>query len=123
MHTYTVIEPDGVMGFGKADERTNFGAVIREVCGGHFDCIVIHDLKVVLYVHDEGHLIGLPINPVATALARQIVAGNVVMVGSHSPDGVYDGENYNVPSVANQAAKGIASVLGLRPQPADWSTN
>jgi hypothetical protein len=121
--TYTIIDPDGTLRFGSHDDDGNFGAVIREFCGGHFDCVRVNDTQVVLYVHDEGHLIGLPINPVATAFARQILAGTVVMVGSHSPQGVYDGENYSVPKVANQIAKGIASVLTLRPQPADWSMN
>lgn len=72
--------------------------LIREKIGGWFDCVRSHEKKIVGYVHDEGLIIGLPANPVATFLFDQLLAGDCVIVGSYSEKGEYDGESHELPS-------------------------
>lgn len=50
------------------------------------------------YVHDEGALIGLPLNKIATFLFEQLIFGNVVLVNGTNGAGIYDGENHDLPS-------------------------
>lgn len=71
--------------------------VIRDNVGGWFDCVRNHERRIVGYVHDEGLLIGLPANPVSSFLFDQILAGDCVIVGSHSEAGEYDGESHELP--------------------------
>lgn len=68
---------------------------ITEVVGGYIDC-VRHDLFVG-YVHDEGLLIPLPLNYMASALFGRPLAGDCVVVGSMNEQGEYDGESYDAP--------------------------
>jgi hypothetical protein len=65
---------------------------IHEQVGGWFDCARQDDL--VGYVHDEGLLIGLPLNPVATALFGRIIVGNCVVYNSVDSKGEYDGADH-----------------------------
>ncbi len=65
---------------------------IHEQVGGWFDCVRQDDL--VGYVHDEGLLIGLPLNPIATALFGRIIVGNCVVYNSVDSKGKYDGADY-----------------------------
>jgi hypothetical protein len=52
----------------------------------------------VAYVHDEGIILGLPMNRLASIVFGRELFGDVVMVSGTSPDDEYDGENYDVPS-------------------------
>lgn len=86
---------------------------INALVGGHFDAVrrdfEPSDLETgrtyedsqpfvaVGYVHDEGILLGLPINKLASVVFGQQLFGDVVVVSGTSPDGEYDGENYDVP--------------------------
>lgn len=49
------------------------------------------------YVHDEGIMLDMEINWVASALFQQRIVGNVVLVSGNSPTGEYDGENHDIP--------------------------
>lgn len=49
------------------------------------------------YVHDEGAVLGLPVNELASAVFNQNLFGDVVMVSGTSPSGKYDGDNYDLP--------------------------
>ena len=69
---------------------------INRLVGGWFDCVNRHGFTA--YVHDEGLLIGLRPNNAATLITGQVLVGDVVLVGNISPDGEYDGENYDLPS-------------------------
>jgi hypothetical protein len=69
-------------------------AEIRDAVGGYIDAV--RDGSLVGYVHDEGLLIGLPVNVMASALFARPLVGDVVLVGCVSPSGEYDGENYDV---------------------------
>ena len=83
---------------------------INEYIGGHFDCVrqqyeaseflleTGEQFTAVGYVHDEGLILGLPLNKMATVIFRREVYGDVVIVSGTSPDGDYDGENYDVPA-------------------------
>ena len=70
--------------------------IIHEIVEGWFDCV--RREAVVGYVHDEGLLIGLPVNVVASALFGRPLVGNCVVLGALNERGEYDGENHNVPS-------------------------
>lgn len=65
---------------------------IHEQVGGWFDCVATD--RLVGYVHDEGLLIGLPLNPIATALFGRVLVGNCVVYSSLNAKGKYDGDNH-----------------------------
>jgi len=71
--------------------------VLRDLIGGLLDTVTSPNGAVVGYLHDEGLLIGLPVNTVASMLFSRPLVGNVVLVGGLSPDGEYDGENHDLP--------------------------
>jgi hypothetical protein len=70
--------------------------VIHEIVDGWFDCV--RREAVIGYVHDEGLLIGLPVNVVASALFGRPLVGNCVVMGALNERGEYDGENHDAPS-------------------------
>ena len=70
--------------------------LIHEIVGGWFDCV--RGEEIVGYVHDEGLLIGLPVNVVASMLFQRPLVGDCVVIGSLNEKGEYDGENHDVPS-------------------------
>jgi hypothetical protein len=69
---------------------------IHEIIGGWFDCVRTDSL--IGYVHDEGILLGLPINPIATALFGRVLCGTCVVFGAMSSTGEYDGYDHSVPA-------------------------
>lgn len=75
---------------------------IQDMVGGNFDCVRTDmgqpDIALVGYVHDEGLLLELEYNFLATALFKQELHGDCVVLWGLSPNGVYDGDNYDVPS-------------------------
>lgn len=76
------------------DERSY--EILRDLIGGTLDC-VRNDKGVVGYLHDEGLLIGLPINAVASLMFSRPLVGDVVLVGALDQNGNYDGENHELP--------------------------
>lgn len=89
---------------------------INELVGGHFDAIsfnfdpALFDLAeygldgadgtpfvAVGYVHDEGILLDLPINPMASVVFQREICGPCVLVSGTSASGEYDGENHDIP--------------------------
>lgn len=82
-----IIAPDSVTAIPLGNHTT-----INEQVGGWFDCARQDDL--VGYVHDEGLLIGLPLNPIATALFGRIIVGNCVVFNSVDSKGEYDGSDH-----------------------------
>lgn len=73
---------------------------IQDFVGGAFDCVRIEaedGTVIVGYVHDEGLLLGMEMNWMASALFQRQLVGPCVVVGGTSPNGVYDGDNYDLP--------------------------
>lgn len=74
---------------------------IQNLVGGAFDAVrtdMGHDqVALVGYVHDEGMLIPLEYNYIATALFKQNIFGDCVVVWGLDENGVYDGENHDIP--------------------------
>jgi len=84
--------------------------LINELVGGWFDAV--RGEEFVLYVNDEGLLIeGMEPNVIASAMTRNVIFGDVVVVGSLNAQGYYDGENHDVPEVVLQHC--IAKAHGL----------
>lgn len=101
---------------------------INELVGGNFDCVrsdfdpsnfgedegkeILGEgehspFVAVAYVHDEGVLLQLPINAMASVVLRQPIFGPCVLVSGTSPNGFYDGDNHDVPEwFANAVFKG-----------------
>jgi hypothetical protein len=77
---------------------------IQKAIGGHFD-VVRHDVRndgehlgvVVGYVHDEGLLLGQEMNFLATNLFKRNLVGDCVVLWGSSPNGEYDGDDYDMP--------------------------
>lgn len=81
---------------------------ITAVIGRPIDAVTItaplgqekhHEQGVVVYCHDEGLLIGLKPNVVASMLCQRPIVGDVVLVGLYDENGYADGENHDVPRV------------------------
>jgi hypothetical protein len=68
---------------------------IRDAVGGNIDAV--SDDKLCCYVHDEGLLIGLPVNVMVSHLFKRPLVGDAVLVGALNEEGEYDGENHDVP--------------------------
>lgn len=93
-----------LLGGGDKDTLTE----IQEAVGGTIDAVRRGCLDtsgknknfiLVGYVHDEGRILDLPLNPVATVLFEQNLYGDVLLVSGTNPEtGEYDGENYDVPT-------------------------
>jgi hypothetical protein len=76
---------------------------INQAVGGHFDVVTTdmdqEDVSIVGYVNDEGIILGLEFNYLASALFKRELFGDCVVVWGLNKDGVYDGENHDLPSV------------------------
>lgn len=88
---------------------------IQQIVGGHFDAVRMDidaqefgedadtdGFAMVGYVHDEGLLIGLPYNSIASMLFGRDLVGPCVVVSGTSPNGFYDGDNHDVPEWFNR---------------------
>jgi hypothetical protein len=73
------------------------GDAYRDLVGGHFQVVELHRPRANLYLHEEGKLVGLPVNPRATALVwlhnhrlrgRDVIAGPALVLGRPDNDGV-----------------------------------
>ena len=73
--------------------RDGAGKVISEIVGGYFDIARNYnkniDAEVCAYVHDEGLIIGLPVNVLASMIIGQYLVGDAVIVGKTDSEG-YD---------------------------------
>jgi len=79
-------------------EKDNEYPTIRDAVGGYIDTVTHKDVDdLVGYVHDEGLLIGLPANVMASIMFSRPLVGDVVLVGGLNAKGYYDGESYDVP--------------------------
>lgn len=74
---------------------------LQNAVGGHFDVVRTDlgrkDVALLGYVNDIGLLTGLEYNYLATALFKQNLVGNVVVTWGLSPNGEYDGDDYDIP--------------------------
>ena len=74
---------------------------IQQAVGGVFDVVVTDlgkdDVSIVGYVHDEGLILDLELNYLATNLFQKELRGDCVIVWGLSPNGEYDGDNYDIP--------------------------
>jgi hypothetical protein len=102
-------EPEPILlGGGDTDKVSEIQAKI----GGHFDVVrrgavdtsgKNASFEIVGYVHDEGKILNLPINPMATMLFEQNIHGDVVLVSATNPETrETDGEDYDLPSEFTQ---------------------
>ena len=91
-----VIKAEGGVTLDEIPEE-NGHQTIHSLVGGWFDCV--RSEHYVGYVHDEGLLIGLPVNVLASAMFGQPLVGDCVVLGALNDDGEYDGENHDVPDI------------------------
>ena len=95
-----ILKTDGSLPFTKeipSQEATL--AVIKETVasphGDWFDCVRGENFHA--YVNDTGDRDGLPLNPIASSMLGEYVCGDVIIFGSLTPDGEWDGEEHDVP--------------------------
>lgn len=75
---------------------------IQEYVGGIIDAVtqqVSKDICAVGYVHDEGLLLDLEMNWIASALFMREIRGPVVLVNGFNEANEYDGDNHDLPDV------------------------
>ena len=94
MATALLIKTTGEVEVTTVPEENGY-QVLNELCGGWIDCVRNEDI--VGYVNDEGLLIGLDANVLASVLFGRPLVGDVVVLGAFSEEGEYDGENHDVP--------------------------
>lgn len=67
--------------------------LIQSTVDGIFDCVRINSLGVDVWIHDEGKIIGLPVNALATMLwfheygLTDVLAGDVLITGGVNDEG------------------------------------
>jgi hypothetical protein len=74
---------------------------IQNHVGGMIDAVrqpINDDIYVVGYVHDEGLILDLEMNWIASALFGREIRGSVVLVNGNNDVGEYDGYNHDLPS-------------------------
>lgn len=89
-------------GVGAKVERIQVGELedIQEHVGGMIDAVrkqVSKDIVAIGYVHDEGLILDMEMNWIASALFMQEIRGPVVVVNGLSKDYEYDGDNHDLP--------------------------
>lgn len=103
-HTVGIFMPAGI---GVQAEPVFIGDYtdIQKNVGGNFDVVTVKtvgndgsDVVLCGYVHDEGLLLDLDINWLASALFSREIHGDVVVMWALSPNGVYDGDNHDMPA-------------------------
>jgi len=79
-------------------EGTPMHEVINAQVGGHFDSVrpMRREQKFIGYVNDEGLLMGLEPNALASAIFGRFLCGPCVIIGTVNDHGVEDGEDYNL---------------------------
>lgn len=111
------LDTDNITGINLHTKESGIGEYINEAVGGWFDCVHNSELNIVGYVHDESLLLGFDINPIATALFGQVLAGTCVIVGTLDDNGVYDGDSHSVPEQT------LGRLAGLYPPFKLWLEN
>lgn len=76
---------------------------IRNTVGGWFDCVRQKSFHG--YVHDTGLIDGLPFNPIASIVFGQVICGDVILFGSFSASGEYDGEEHAIDPAICEAVR------------------
>jgi hypothetical protein len=74
---------------------------IQNHVGGMIDAVrqpINDDIYVVGYVHDEGLILDLEMNWIASALFGREIRGSVVLVNGNNDVGEYDGYNHDLPN-------------------------
>ena len=87
---------------------------------GWFDVVTTtlpDETVLVGYVHDEGHLIGLELNAVASAIFGRVLAGNVVICCGTNRMGEYDGESYSLSPRQLAHIYSVREPIRFRPSP------
>jgi hypothetical protein len=89
-------------GVGAKVERIQVSELedIQDRVGGMIDAVrkqVSKDIVAVGYVHDEGLILDMEMNWIASALFMQEIRGPVVVVNGLSNDYEYDGDNHDLP--------------------------
>lgn len=96
MTTALLIKTDGQHRAVELPDERSY-EILRDLIGGTLDSVSNKDGSVIGYLHDEGLLIGLPINAVASLMFSRPLVGDVVLVGALDENGNYDGENHELP--------------------------
>lgn len=94
MKKFAVIKVDGVVELHDVSAEAE-GDFLREAVGGWFQCVPLRaELEdYYLWCHDEGKIIGLPMNVTATGLwaisygPSDIIHGNIVITGGIDEEG------------------------------------
>lgn len=123
-----VIDPDhGVIRVEVASDGSSIAPFINGVVDGWFDAVhptfehTSGPLNIVGYVHDEGLLLGLKPNIIASALFGRVLVGRCVVVGTLNPMGNYDGDSHDVPSGAIEVMAWLDSAFQLwRDSDVEW---
>jgi hypothetical protein len=68
-------------------KRVNGYSELQEIVGGLIDAVTHHEVKMSAYVNDEGLLLGLPMNRIASVMFGRYLVGDVVVCGVPDEDG------------------------------------
>lgn len=95
-----VVFPNGIVSV--REEYVPVGTPMHEFInaqvGGHFDSVrpMRREQKFIGYVNDEGLLLGMEPNALASAIFGRFLCGPCVIIGTVNEHGEEDGENYNI---------------------------
>lgn len=108
-----LVLPAGDLPYLAQVPRTESYSFIKSNIDGFFDVIRSADSDFHGYVHDEGLLIGLPINVLATALFGSVLTGTCVVFGTLNAEGVSDGEEHSVTENAKSRTQFLAGAYSM----------
>ena len=91
MEQAVIIKTDGTKSVVEFDSTTSYDTLSKAV-GGWIECVTLRD-ELDMWVNEEGKLIGLPQNPIATALfadsfgTSDVIMGDVIITCGTDQEG------------------------------------
>lgn len=92
-----IIQPDGTVQVEELSHGSEGLRTLQVYVGGHIEAVYSADGRVTFFCHDEGAIVGRPMNPLATTVwwglnpaaeqIGQMIRGTVVITGGPDRDG------------------------------------
>lgn len=84
-----LITTDGKVSIEEYDENPLYES-ISEAIGGYFETVALRRRPYLLLVNEEGRLLGLPVNTIASMLYGEQIVGNAIVAKVGKRDGERD---------------------------------
>ena len=106
-----VFNADSTGGIIDFEEDTSY-QLIKDAVGGIFQAINLPGLGATMWVHDEGKILGLPVNPFGNMFWKSeygdtdFIVGDIILTGPTGPNGETTGLGEEFIALLSQAQHG-----------------